>query len=102
MTNWYLTFGVKYYREPHPLGPEGGNPNGFVTVKAPTEAHARRQVRDIIGDAWSMLYTEEEFFGEANAFEGKLAVDFFPDGCSGVILDGQFTATSELCAGGSS
>lgn len=94
VANWYLTFGVQYAREPHPFGPKGGNPNGFVTVKAQSEAEARDQVMGLIGTKWSMLYSESEFV-EAEP-EGTRTVDYFPDGCSGVILDGKFTLTSEL------
>lgn len=96
MPNWHLTFGQKYCREPHPLGPQGGNPNGYVTVKASSLEQAIDQVWALIGDAWSMLYSEEEFTSEKYVFEGNRTIDFFPDGCSGVIMDGRFTLTSEL------
>ena len=89
MPKWYLTFGSKYRQEPHPLG-MGGNPNGWIEVHAPDELAARKQVVELIGDKWSMLYSEEEFTSEDYAFEEMRTIDYFPDGCSGVIRGGQF------------
>lgn len=89
MARYHLTFGVQYLREPHPLG-ASSNPNGWIEVHAPDELAARNQVVELIGSAWSMLYSEEEFFSEEYAFEEMRTVDYFPAGCSGVIRGGQF------------
>ena len=89
MARYYLTFGQKYRREPHPLG-ASSNPNGYVEVYAPDELDARQQVVELIGSAWSMLYSEEEFTSDEYAFEEMRTVDYFPDGCSGVIRGGRF------------
>lgn len=94
MPKWYLTFGQKYRREPHPIG-MGANPDGYVEVHAPDEAHARSQVVELIGDKWSMLYTEDEFFSEKYAFEEMRTVDYFPAGRSGIIRDGKFNPPGE-------
>ena len=89
MARWFLTFGQQYRREPHPIG-MGANPDGYVEVHAPDELAARQQVVELIGSAWSMLYSEDEFFSEEYAFEEMRTIDYFPDGCSGVIRGGQF------------
>lgn len=89
MSKHYLTFGVQYLREPHPLG-ASINPNGYVEVYAPDELAARKQVVELIGSAWSMLYTEDEFFSDEYAFEEMRTADYFPAGCSGVIHNGKF------------
>lgn len=90
MPNHYLTFGQKYRREPHPLG-MGASPDGYVEVCAQDGLAARKQVVELIGSAWSMLYSEDEFFSEEYAFEEMRTVDYFPAGCSGTIKDGKFT-----------
>lgn len=89
VSKWFLTFGQQYRREPHPIG-MGANPDGYVEVHAPDELAARKQVVELIGTAWSMLYSEHEFFSEDNAFEEMRVVDYFPAGCSGVIRNGKF------------
>ena len=89
MARYHLTFGVQYLREPHPLG-ASSNPNGWIEVHAPDELAARKQVVELIGDKWSMLYSEEEFTSDEYAFEEMRTIDYFPDGCSGVIRGGRF------------
>lgn len=89
MPKWFLTFGQQYRREPHPIG-MGANPDGYVEVYAQDELHARSQVIELIGTAWSMLYSEHEFFGLEEP-EGMRSVDYFPDGCSGTIKNGELT-----------
>lgn len=97
MPKWYLTFGQQYRREPHLLG-MGANPDGYVEVHAPDGLAARSQVVELIGDKWSMLYTEDEFFSEDYAFEEMRTVDYFPAGCSGIIRDGKFHEQEETDA----
>lgn len=92
MPNWYLTFGSKYRQEPHPLG-SGAHPDGYIVVYGLNEAIARQQVVQLIGDKWSMLYSEEEFTSEDFAFEEMRVVDYFPRGCSGTIRNSKFTPT---------
>ena len=98
MPKWYLTFGSKYRQEPHPLG-MGGNPNGWIEVHAPDELAARKQVVELIGDKWSMLYSEEGFTSEDYAFEEMRVVDYFPSGPSGTIRNGKFTPSGASRAG---
>lgn len=90
MPNFYLTFGVQYFHEPHPLE-AGANPNGYVLVDAFNELRARQEVQELIGDKWSMLYSEDEFLGPPQLGAEMRTVDYFPDGCSGTIRDGEFT-----------
>ena len=90
MPKWYLTFGTKYARESHPLG-AGGNPDGYVEVYGLNEGAARQQVVELIGDKWSMLYSEEEFTSDEYAFEEMRVIDYFPAGCSGTIRNSKFT-----------
>ena len=98
MPKHYLTFGQKYRREPHPALGSAANPDGYVEVCAQDEAHARSQVVELIGDKWSMLYTEDEFFSEKYAFEEMRTVDYFPAGRSGIIRDGEFHEQEETDA----
>ena len=90
MPKFFMTVGQKFKREPHPLGP-GGNPDGYVEVHDKTEMGACQQVEKLVGDAWSMLYSEEEFTSDEYAFEEMRVIDYFPAGRLGVIEDGKFT-----------
>lgn len=74
MSRFYVTFGQKYRREAHPaLGAEL-TPDHWVTVEAPDELAARREVIRTIGQAWSMLHTEEEFRPDAGLYpKGEFA-----------------------------
>lgn len=94
MPKFFVTFGQKYFHDPHPLG-DVANPNGWVEVEAQNELDARKQVIGLIEDKWSMLYTEEEFTSEKYAFEEMRTMDYFPRGCTGTIRDGQLTSTNE-------
>lgn len=55
MNHWYVTFGQKYRREPHP---QGGHPDGYFLVEATNEDEARRKVFATLGKAWSNIYEE--------------------------------------------
>lgn len=87
MANFYLTIGVQYSYQPHPLKI---HPDGYVVVEADNELEGRRAVFELIGAQWSMLHTEEEFFSDHHLFEGKRTCDFFPAGRLGTIRGRQF------------
>ena len=77
MTVFYLTFGDKYAREPHPvLGARPDLPNGWLTVTAPTMGEARAKVADLIGDAWCDVYDPDD-----------MRTDYYPAGNLGPIED---------------
>ena len=88
MANFYLTFGVQYVHEEHPLG-RVVNPNGYMVVEAPSETEARQQVAEVMGDRWSMIYSEEEFFSETYVMDDMRSVDFYPVGCTATIREGK-------------
>ena len=58
--SFYLTFGVQYSHERHPYW-TGANPDGWVLIQAPSEAHARRLAMRYFGINWSMLYDHLNF-----------------------------------------
>lgn len=61
MTKFYVTFGVNYAREPHPvLGFHPAMPDGYWELEADTEWAARMRVNEAIGNAYSSVYTEAE------------------------------------------
>lgn len=71
--NYYLTFGQKYYREPHPWFSKA-HPSGLVQVRAYDYASAREYVIGRIGSLWSDLY-------EASAEQSTLDVaELYPLG----------------------
>jgi hypothetical protein len=55
---WYLTFGVQYELEPHPVLPDLAHPDGVVAVIAEDYHQARAYVTDRIGGTWSDLMEE--------------------------------------------
>lgn len=87
MANFYLTIGVQYSHEPHPLDL---HPDGYVVVEADDEPEGRRAVFELMGDKWSMLYDEDEFFSEEQTYGRLRAVDHFPAGRLGTIRGRQF------------
>lgn len=50
-----LTFTLRYAREPHPNG-LWVNPDGWVTIIAPSYDEARQVAFDLFGSAWGDLY----------------------------------------------
>jgi hypothetical protein len=58
MPEFYVTFGQKYRREPHP---KGGHPDGWFMLIADSKDEAHAIVTREIGDQWSGLYSEREF-----------------------------------------
>jgi hypothetical protein len=57
---FYLTFGVQYRREPHPLW-KGADPDGWVKIMARDEPEARHVAGLYFGKHWSMLYPGQYF-----------------------------------------
>jgi hypothetical protein len=58
--NFYLTFGVQYATEPHPMG-VNVDPKGWVRIAAATEEEARAIALAHFGTHWSRLIPEEHF-----------------------------------------
>jgi len=57
---FYVTFGVQYPREPHPLY-ERATGAGWVRIEAASWERARDVAFGLFGPHWSFLYTELEF-----------------------------------------
>lgn len=73
MKSFMVTFGQKYRTEPHPKAP--AHPDGWVTVKAEDYDAARVKTVNVFGQAWSMLYAEEDFVDSAHFYPlGELQV----------------------------
>jgi hypothetical protein len=58
--DYYLTFGIQYYDEPHPEWPEC-NPKGYVRITAPDYEQARVIAIERFGLHWSMLTPAPNF-----------------------------------------
>jgi hypothetical protein len=80
MTNFYVTFGQQYAREPHPTCP-GAHPDGWLQVEAGTEDAARQLVTDVIGRHWAFIYDE------------RPSLALFSRGCIGVVTEGRGLTT---------
>lgn len=72
MANYYVTFGQKYHREPHPDFPRA-NPDGWLRVIAEDYESARKIVTERMGPAWAFMYTEDDFKPEYHPL-GELGV----------------------------
>lgn len=68
LLNFYVTFGDQYRREPHPFF-DGAHPDGYLKVMAPDELTARMLAFGLMDSAWSMLYTEHEFWKDPEDVE---------------------------------
>ena len=75
MSNYFVTFGQKYAREPHPTFP-GAHPDGVLRVVAEDEDDAHRLVFDTIGTHWAFLYSEDRLAKSMN---------FYPYGVTHVL-----------------
>ncbi len=68
MKTFYLTFGQKYAREPHPNWVNSAkqfiHPDGWWEVYAPDKEKARDAAFDCLGQYWAGLYLEKEFSPE--------------------------------------
>jgi hypothetical protein len=58
--NYFLTFGIRYYSEPHPTWPEC-NPKGWVRITASDYEEARVIAELTFGLHWSMLTPAANF-----------------------------------------
>lgn len=58
MQEFYITFGQKYRRQPHP---KGGHPDGWFVVEADTKANAELIVKAELGMEWSNCYEAGDF-----------------------------------------
>ncbi len=79
MTEFRVTFGVKYRSAPHPAFGKA-HPDGWVTIVAPDEDTARKAAVDLLGDHWAFIYDPsaldpawDEWFplGELHRFEAR-------------------------------
>lgn len=57
---YFLTFGIAYYDEPHPMWPEC-NPKGYVRIIAPDYEQARLIAIERFGLDWSTLTPSANF-----------------------------------------
>lgn len=60
MSEYRITFGQQYSREPHPTF-RAAHPDGWATVIAPDIRTARLRATEMFGPHWSDCYTREEF-----------------------------------------
>ena len=79
MSNYFVTFGQKYAREPHPTFP-GAHPDGVLKVVAEDEADARRLVFDTIGRFWAFMYDEEQITESMHFYPYGVTHVLDPDG----------------------
>lgn len=75
MTTFCLTFGQRYFDEPHPSGIPV-TPNGWVEIEAADIDEARKMAFETFGEWWSFM-RERENFDET----------YFPVGCFMRILE---------------
>jgi len=73
---FYVTFGVMYRTEPHPMGM---TPDGYVIIVADTYLDARYKAWELFGEYWAFLYdhldTESGRFNPDSKYpRGVLAV----------------------------
>ncbi len=55
MTDFYVTFGQQYAREPHPAW-AGIHPDGWITIEALDYEAARSRTIKLFGTQWCWLY----------------------------------------------
>jgi hypothetical protein len=73
MSDYMLTFGIRYATEPHPTF-STAHPDGWVTIEAPNEQYARKLAHWIFGPAWAFLYSESTFEQSKHLFpRGEIA-----------------------------
>jgi hypothetical protein len=61
MAKFFLTFGQRYAREPHPTFPKA-HPDGYVVIEADLYEDAREKACEVVGLHWSDLYRQDEWF----------------------------------------
>jgi hypothetical protein len=67
MKNFYITFGQKYGREPHPSG-LNIHPDGYVRIEADSESEARDIAFDTLGEYWAFCYHEKSFLSDISYY----------------------------------
>jgi hypothetical protein len=67
MTEYRVTFGFRYAREPHPIF-DKAHPDGWVTIIAPNEEKARKAAFNLLGNVWAFLYGPEELQDTASSW----------------------------------
>ena len=60
MPNFYITFGQRFRREPHPAS-DNIHPDGYVKIEAVTYTVARAKAVELLGLQWAFMYDEEDF-----------------------------------------
>lgn len=76
MSEFRITFGQQYRREPHPAF-DNATPDGWLTVHASDEMAARTAVVAVIGRAWSGIYE--------TPFDAAEWTEYYPLGEVGVL-----------------
>jgi hypothetical protein len=109
MSNFYLTFGYGQC-DPHPTFPDA-SVDGWVCIKAETDAEARVAAVHVFGQKWSMLYEESDFdrsyhpLGELAMFWAKdvpadpVVCECQEDGPPGYVEDPTACGDPDHCAG---
>lgn len=88
MSTYYLTFGQKHYREPHPvLGLDPRLPDGYMSIEAAHQVEARLWLFEHLGNVYAFLYDEQPL---------KM---FAPRGCLGDVKAAvaEATRTCRVC-----
>lgn len=57
---YFVTFGQRYAREPHPTFP-AAHPDGWLEIEAPNYAAANQAAHDFLGSHFALLYEERNF-----------------------------------------
>jgi hypothetical protein len=88
MNRYYVTLGLQYRYDPHPVLPrDRANPDGFLLVQAENENEARDIVYSVLGTAYSFIYTESDF-----------RRGYHPLGCLGELKHGVYDAPGQAAA----
>lgn len=85
LKNFYLTFGVQYGTEVHPIW-TGADGKGWLLIRAEDYQHARQLAVSYLALHWSMLNPEEHF--DAADMQAR----YFPLGTLATITQGQVPA----------
>lgn len=75
---FYVTFGARYAREPHPKWALA-HPDGYLVLEAEDEPFAREAAWKLCGQHWAFIYTQEQMFADVR-HGGLTADDLFPRG----------------------
>lgn len=76
LKTFYITFGYQYSYLEHPkaINDVYPHPDGWMTLEATNFGHALLQAKEVFGDTYSNIYTEEQFSPE-----------FYPKGLLGEL-----------------